>query len=257
MPNGVPEYNQFVEYVTEGYVIHPVLLLQQSFDALPTLEALAEGYQHVAALGRAVDLAPVEVDAVKIVVADAYQQDVADNEVGVSPAQTVNRLIWVRGHSVWTTGISVLAGRVYLHAGTLWRCVQGHTTQSDWMPGAVGSEALWTRYYPDGTVQNWVQPLADFDAYPLGKQVMHGGHTWESLVPDNVWEPGAPGVTQWKNRDAPTHGQGEDWIQPVPGVPGKEPYDTGDTVTFGWQLWNCIVDNNVWQPGVFGWTLVP
>ncbi len=49
----VPEYDQFVEFVTEGPIIHPVALQQHSLDALATVETVVRGYVRAAGLGRA------------------------------------------------------------------------------------------------------------------------------------------------------------------------------------------------------------
>lgn len=38
------------------------------------------------------------------------------------------------------------------------------------------------------------------DKYQLGAVVSHSGRTWESTYSgQNVWEPGAPGITMWKD----------------------------------------------------------
>ena len=42
---------------------------------------------------------------------------------------------------VWQPGISVQVGDVYACGGFLWRCIQAHTTQSDWLPDKVPT--LW------------------------------------------------------------------------------------------------------------------
>lgn len=42
---------------------------------------------------------------------------------------------------IWQPGLSVQVGDVYSYGGFLWRCVQAHTTQNDWMPDKV--LALW------------------------------------------------------------------------------------------------------------------
>lgn len=44
---------------------------------------------------------------------------------------------------VWQQGLSVQVGDVYGYGGFLWRCVQAHTTQSDWTPDKV--PALWRK----------------------------------------------------------------------------------------------------------------
>lgn len=40
------------------------------------------------------------------------------------------------------------------------------------------------------------------------------------------------------------------WVQPD----STNPYMTGDKVTHNDYIWQSDVDNNVWEPGVYGWT---
>lgn len=42
------------------------------------------------------------------------------------------------------------------------------------------------------------------------------------------------------------------WEQPD----STNPYMTGDEVTHNGSTWSSLVDNNVWEPGVYGWTEV-
>lgn len=42
------------------------------------------------------------------------------------------------------------------------------------------------------------------------------------------------------------------WTQPLG---ASDAYMKGDVVSFNGELWTSDVDNNVWQPGVYGWTL--
>jgi hypothetical protein len=75
-----------------------------------------------------------------------------------------------------------------------YRCVQAHTSQSDWYPPAV--PALWTPYIdPTGPATAWVQPLGAHDAYAKGLRVTHNALTWVSDIDANVWEPGVYGWT--------------------------------------------------------------
>ena len=77
--------------------------------------------------------------------------------------------------------------------GTLYKCVQAHTAQSDWAPDAT--PALWVvvsiEEYPE-----WVQPTGAHDAYSKGAKVSHNGSKWISNVDSNVWEPGVHGWTK-------------------------------------------------------------
>lgn len=95
-------------------------------------------------------------------------------------------------YAAWQTGVSYSIGDVREHGGKLWRCVQPHTSQSDWLPPVV--PALWVAAHRDGVIPEWVQPLGAHDAYSLGYKVTHNGKTWQSLINANVWEPGAVGT---------------------------------------------------------------
>lgn len=44
-----------------------------------------------------------------------------------------------------------------------------------------------------------------------------------------------------------------EWVQPV-GVPDS--YNKGDVVSRNGVVWRSTVDNNVWEPGVYGWEAV-
>ena len=53
-----------------------------------------------------------------------------------------------------------------------------------------------TEEYPAWEQYNGIPPVP----YQVGSKVIHNGKKWESMVPNNVWEPGAFGVDQniWK-----------------------------------------------------------
>lgn len=93
----------------------------------------------------------------------------------------------------WAVGTAYAADTRVEHGGTLYRCVQGHTAQADWMP--QDTPALWTAVsleeWPD-----WTQPLGANDAYNVGAKVTHAGKHWVSDVDSNVWEPGVYGWTE-------------------------------------------------------------
>lgn len=81
--------------------------------------------------------------------------------------------------------------------GVLYTCLQAHTSQPDWSPTAAPS--LWAKVveYASGgddpsSIPEWVPPSNE-NPYPKGAVVRHNGKVWESLVANNVWEPGAVG----------------------------------------------------------------
>jgi len=53
-----------------------------------------------------------------------------------------------------------------------------------------------TEEYPAWEPYNGIPPVP----YQVGSKVTHNGKKWESMIPNNVWEPGAFGVDQniWK-----------------------------------------------------------
>lgn len=86
--------------------------------------------------------------------------------------------------------------------GTLYKCLQAHTSQSSWAPEDAPS--LWAKVLnPDPEViPDWEQP-GSTNGYAKGDKVKHGGKTWESQVDNNVWEPGVVGTEAlWKEVSA-------------------------------------------------------
>ncbi len=74
----------------------------------------------------------------------------------------------------------------------LYRCVQAHTSQSDWTPDAA--PALWTEVAGPGEIPVWKQPTGAQDAYNKGDKVWYpekNTTVYESLIDGNVWSPEA------------------------------------------------------------------
>ena len=86
----------------------------------------------------------------------------------------------------WKPGITVEAGERRYFAKELYKCVQGHTTQSDWTPDIT--PALWTKVSVDEWPE-WVQPTGAQDAYNAGDKVTFEGQHYVSLINGNVWSP--------------------------------------------------------------------
>lgn len=86
--------------------------------------------------------------------------------------------------------ISYSIGDRVQYNGTLYKCIQAHTVQSDWTPDVT--PALWVVV----TVEEWpewVQPTGAQDAYVKDSKVTHNGKKWISSYDANVWEPGVYG----------------------------------------------------------------
>lgn len=92
----------------------------------------------------------------------------------------------------WAYPISYTVGQIRRYKGTLYKCVQAHTSQEDWTPDTAHS--LWSLTAdPSEEWPEWIQPIGAHDAYALGAKVSHKEKHWTSTVANNVWEPGVYG----------------------------------------------------------------
>lgn len=92
-------------------------------------------------------------------------------------------------------GYEYFAGERVRYNGLLYRCIQSHTSQSDWTPEAAHS--LWVEIAdPSEEWPEWKQPTGAHDAYAKGDKVSHNEKHWISDVDANVWEPGVAGWTE-------------------------------------------------------------
>lgn len=99
---------------------------------------------------------------------------------------------------LWNPQVTYAVGDRVRYAGNLYRCLQPHTAQETWNPADAPS--LWAKVLtdPSGAILPWEQPDST-NPYMKGDKVTHNGKTWESLVDNNVWEPGATGTENlWK-----------------------------------------------------------
>lgn len=94
--------------------------------------------------------------------------------------------------SPWAESIAYEAGAIRLYNENLYRCVQAHTSQSDWTPDTATS--LWTKIGdPTAEYPEWSQPVGAHDAYSKGDKVSYNNKHWVSTADANVWQPGVYG----------------------------------------------------------------
>lgn len=91
-------------------------------------------------------------------------------------------------------------------------------------------------------------------SYAAGDRVMYGGVLYKCLqahTSQSTWTPtDAPSL--WAKVLIPTPGEIPDWEQPS----STNPYVKGDKVKHNGKIWISTIDNNVWEPGVYGWSEV-
>lgn len=93
----------------------------------------------------------------------------------------------------YRVGAAYVVGDRFRYGGKLYRVVQAHTSQADWVPD--GTPALYTVVSVEEWPE-WVQPTGAHDAYSAGAKVTHDGKHWVSDIDNNTWAPGAYGWTE-------------------------------------------------------------
>ena len=88
--------------------------------------------------------------------------------------------------------------------------------------------------------------------YVTGQRVLHGGVLYKVLqghTSQDDWTPeAAPSL--FAKVLIPDETVIPEWEQPD----STNPYSKGDKVTHNGKTWTSDIDNNVWEPGVYGWT---
>lgn len=116
-------------------------------------------------------------------------------------------------------------------------------------------------------IQKGIQSLDDADALEIatvypdwsskghftgGTKVLFEGVLYKCITEHNAqlsWNPvNAPSL--WAKVLTPDGGTIPAWEQPD----STNPYRKGDKVTHNGMTWISDVDNNVWEPGFYGWT---
>jgi hypothetical protein len=190
----IPEFSQFVEYVTQGdlvdgeyqVVVNHVNLAEQ--DIVPAAETLKAGYEHVDILGRLPTIEGEELDGVKVKLSESYHEDIVTEATKTTnPINITGTVAEVKSYLNWKANEVVTAGVIRFFGNNLYKCIQPHTTQADWTSDIT--PALWKRYFEPDDYQEWVQPTGAHDAYNTGDKAIFEGHLWESLIDANVWSP--------------------------------------------------------------------
>lgn len=94
--------------------------------------------------------------------------------------------------------VSYKTGKRIRYGETLYKVLTDHTSQPDWTPEAAPSLFAKVLVEDPNAIVDWEQPNST-NGYSTGNKVTHNGVTYESLVDNNVWEPGVAGSeTVWK-----------------------------------------------------------
>ena len=91
-------------------------------------------------------------------------------------------------------------------------------------------------------------------SYVVGDRRQYDGALYKCLqshTSQGDWTPAAA-PSLWAKVLIPDPGTIPEWEQPE----STNPYMAGDKVTHNGKTWVSDIDNNVWEPGVYGWTEV-
>ena len=95
-------------------------------------------------------------------------------------------------------GDTLEAGIRINYKEVLYKVLQTHQKQSTWNPADAQSLFAKVLNPNEEVIPEWEQPDST-NGYMTGDKVIYNGITYESLVDNNVWEPGETGTeTLWK-----------------------------------------------------------
>ena len=98
--------------------------------------------------------------------------------------------------------------------------------------------------------QNW-EPDTE---YAVDERVLYNDVLYKCLIAHTSQETWTPDVSPslFARVLIPDPHVVPEWVQPD----STNPYMTGDHVMHNGQEWESTIDNNVWEPGVYGWVVV-
>ena len=96
----------------------------------------------------------------------------------------------------WAADTAYVLDQCIRYGDKLYRCVQAHTSQTEWTPDVTS--ALWTEVAKPGEIPVWKQPTGAQDAYMTGDKVHYpdkAGPVYVSTMDYNTY---APDVYGWE-----------------------------------------------------------
>ena len=93
----------------------------------------------------------------------------------------------------WKADVNYTVGQRILYNSVLYKVLQAHTSQADWTPDVSHSLFAQILIPDENVIPEWIQPDST-NPYMKGDKVTHNGITYESLIDNNVWEPGVIGT---------------------------------------------------------------
>lgn len=159
----------------------------------------------------------------------------------------------------YEVGVDYAVGDRFQYNGELYKVLQAHTSQQSWVPG-IGTESLYVKVdeIHAGTAEdpipyNGNMELTENLYYTQDGVLYRCTRSTGTAVYNALSElVGIYVEVVTSEPEEPTGEEVAEWVQPD----STNPYMTGDRVLHNGSTWESTVDNNVWEPGVYGWEQV-
>ncbi len=181
-------------------------------------------------------------------------EDLAENLTDVEGLENVELF------AQYAVGKDYAVGDRFQYNGELYKVLQAHTSQADWVPG-IGTESLYIRVddIHAGTAEdpipyNGNMELIENLYYTQGGVLYRCTRSTGTAVYNALSE--LVGIYVEVVTSEPEEQTGDEvaeWVQPTG---AQDAYHIGDRVLYNGVVWECISDNNVYAPGVYGWEQV-
>lgn len=180
----IPEFGQFVEYITQAPAIDDfsdVVINQVNLSEQPIIEAaetIKADYDKVSALRPIPKLDTEKLEKIKLKIEQAYCFDVATySTLSDDPLVIMGSLVEVRSKSDWMVNVLYRVGDVELYMKNLYRCLVQHTSTLLTTPDK--DKTKWAKYY-DAVVSVAAWAVDVF--YPLDFIVIFKTKTYRCLI---------------------------------------------------------------------------
>lgn len=84
-------------------------------------------------------------------------------------------------------GYAYQIGDIFKFDNKLYKVIQAHISQADWLPDV--NPSLYLNLMPENVIPEWKQPTGSHDSYNVGDKVIFEGKVYESTIDNNTWSP--------------------------------------------------------------------
>lgn len=121
-------------------------------------------------------------------IANNYVSKTNADEILLKEDLTQNEINALQGlYDEWQTDKAYVSGDYIRHNNILYKVIQGHISQAEWLPDITAS--LYTVVQAQGIIEEWGERNITTNPFMIGEQVKYNGLIYESIIDNNVWIP--------------------------------------------------------------------